>query len=130
MAVLTQAQIQQYAQQALDTFQSGIHLGDIPQLVGTLMEIVEQVQGMSGADKKQSVIAMVDYVLENVDIPWAPKAFVVPMLEPLVPAMIDKLVDATTGGLNVNVAPPPVPTPAPAPAPATPTATPPATPTT
>lgn len=105
MAVLTQDQIQQYAHQGLAGLDGGLKLSNVPTLVGLLMEIVEQVDGMSGDDKKQSVTMMVDYVLENVNIPWVPKAFVVPLMEPLVPAMVDKLIEATQGKLQVNVLP-------------------------
>ena len=103
MAQFTAAQIEEHAKKILDAFQDGWQWSDLFTIVPQAMEIVEQVQGMTGPEKHATVKAILDYVIDNTDTPWCPDALVDPILKKAVEYLIPILARAAKGGFKFNL---------------------------
>jgi hypothetical protein len=100
----------------------GFSWEDIPDVVRVGTEVVETIGGMTGEQKKAAVLATIRPIyeeklkglLDKHDMPWVPAALersiVDPMLlqtslwafDQIVPSLIDLVVDASKGKLNLN----------------------------
>lgn len=77
-------------------FDDGFQFKDIMDAVPTAMEIVGGFQGLTGPQKKEKVLQIVDRLLDKTDLPgpdWLTKKAIMWFL----PSVIDKLVAAAKG---------------------------------
>ena len=97
MGKFTAAQIKEHAEKAMEAFADGFQWSDIMTLVPAVMEIVGSVKEMTGAEKQESAEGILDYVIDETDIPWLPDSFVDPILKKGVRIMIPLLFKASEG---------------------------------
>jgi len=97
MGKFTAAQIQEHAEKAMEAFEDGFQWSDLFGLVPTIMEIVGEVKGMKNEEKRESAEAILDYVIDETDIPWLPDSMVDPILKKGVRMLIPILFDASEG---------------------------------
>lgn len=71
---------------------------EIPGLVIKTMEIVEQIKGLTGQEKKDLVIKVVERVVDESDISGSLE----PLILPMIPTMIDELVMVSDGKMKIN----------------------------
>jgi hypothetical protein len=106
MAKFTVAQIEEHAKKAMEAFEDGFQWSDVFTLVPEVMEIVEDVKEMSGAEKEESALAIIDYVIDNTDTPWIPDNLTDPLLKKGARFMIPMIIKASKGELKLNVSAP------------------------
>jgi hypothetical protein len=97
MAKFTAAQIKEHAEKAMEAFEDGFQWSDLISLVPTVMEIVGEVKEMGNDEKRESAEAILDYVIDETDIPWLPDSLVDPVLKKGVRMLIPVLFDAAEG---------------------------------
>jgi len=83
-------------------FDDGFQYSDIWNSVSKAMAIVEQLDDLSGEEKKETVISIINNVIDEVDIPWVPDSMVDPILKKLVPGAIEYLLKASKGQLGIG----------------------------
>jgi len=103
MAKFTAAEIQEHAEKAMEAFEDGFQWSDVFTLVPEVMEIVESVKEMTGPEKEESALAIIDYVIDETDTPWIPDNLTDPLLKKGARFMIPMLIKATKGGLKLNL---------------------------
>ena len=101
MAQITVEEIKKYADQVIAEFADGFQWTDVFHVVPMVMEIVEKVEGASGEEKKQTAIAIIDYVIDNTDLP-GPDGIIDPILKKAAPFVIELIIKATSGEIAVN----------------------------
>ena len=95
----------------VECFKDGFQFSDIITAVKTACEIAEQFTGLPGDEKRAFVVDVIGkaYREVNPNVPWIPEPFETwvenYVLDNLVPAVIDLLVDATSGKVKVNTRP-------------------------
>lgn len=89
------------AQSVVEVFADGFQWTDLFKVVPMVMEIVEKVQGMSGPEKRASALKIINFVLDETDLP-GPDAILDPILKKAAPYVIDLLIAATKGEIDVN----------------------------
>lgn len=80
-------------------FDDGFQFKDLMDAVPMTMEIVENLGGLTGEQKKEKVLQIVDRLLDRTDLPgpdWLTKKAIMWFL----PAVIDKLVAAAKNQFN------------------------------
>jgi hypothetical protein len=97
MAKFTAAQIKEHAEKVMEAFEDGFQWSDVMTLVPAVMEIVGEVKEMRGAEKQEAAEAILDYVIDETDIPWIPDSLVDPILKKGVRIMIPLLFKASEG---------------------------------
>lgn len=97
MGKFTAAQIKEHAEKAMASFDDGFQWTDLLNLIPAVMEIVGSVKEMSGQEKQASAEAILDYVIDETDIPWVPDSFVDPILKKAVRVIIPMLFRAHEG---------------------------------
>lgn len=97
MAEFTAVQIKEHAEKIIDAFADGFQWSDIGTLVAEGMKVVEQVEEMTGEEKKAAVIAIANYCIDNTDMPWLPDTLIDPILKKAVPWIIELVIDASKG---------------------------------
>ena len=102
MAKFTAAQIKEHAERVLEQFEDGFQWTDLIALVPEVMGIVEDVQGMNGPEKEESALGILDYVIDETDIPWLPDSLVDPILKKGVRHLIPILIKASKGEVKFN----------------------------
>ena len=102
MAKFTAAQIEEHAKKVLESFEDGWQWTDLFEIVPAVMEIVEDVGEMTGEEKKESAEAILDYVIDETDIPWLPDSLVDPILKKGVRYIIPMLIKASKQGFKIN----------------------------
>ena len=102
MAKFTAAQVEEHAKKVMEAFEDGFQWSDVFTIVPQVMEIVEDVKEMTGTEKQESAEAILDYVIDNTDIPWVPDPLVDPLLKKGVRLMIPMLIKATKGEFKIN----------------------------
>jgi len=102
VAKFTAAQVQEHAEHLMKAFDDGFQWSDVFDLVPNAMEIVEQAGGMTGPEKEESALAIIDYVVDNTNTPWIPDALTDPIIKKAARYMIPKLIDATKGRLKID----------------------------
>jgi hypothetical protein len=103
MAKFTAAQIKEHAEKAMEAFEDGFQWSDVFTLVPQVMEIVEEVGEMSGPEKEEAALAIIDYVVDNTDTPWIPDNLTDPLLKKGARFMIPMLIKASKGDLKLNL---------------------------
>jgi len=101
MAQITVEEIKKYADQVIAEFADGFQWTDVFHVVPMVMEIVEKVGGASGEEKKQTAIAIVNYVVDNTDLP-GPDSLLDPILKKAAPFLIEMVISASKGEIAVN----------------------------
>jgi hypothetical protein len=102
MAKFTAAQIEEHGKKIMEAFADGFQWSDVFNIVPQAMEIVQAVGGMTGPEKEEAALAIVDYVIDNTDLPWLPDNLVDPLLKKGARYMIPKLIEAAKGKLKID----------------------------
>jgi len=89
MALLTADEIKSRAEVVAKTFDDGFQMTDLLVIVPQVMELVGAVKAMTGAEKKETAVAILNLVIDEVDIPKIPDWMVDPILKALVPHLIE-----------------------------------------
>lgn len=110
MSAITQQAIEAHADRVVQPFADGFQIHDLAEIVPQVMEIVGAVDGMSGADKKATAVAIIGMVIDRVDLPWIPDSLIDPLLKRLVPSLIEMAWDSYAGRWDFTVSYPPAPT--------------------
>lgn len=97
MGKFTAAQIKEHAEKAMSQFEDGFQWTDLIGLVPEVMQIVGAVQGMTNEEKHESAKGVLDYVIDETDIPWLPDSLVDPILKKAVDFLIPVLFKAANG---------------------------------
>jgi len=101
MAKFTMEQVKAAAAKVMEIFADGFQWSDVFKVVPAVMEIVEQVEGMSGPEKKETVVEIVNYVIDTTDAP-GPDMIIDPILKKAVPFLIELVINAASGKVAVN----------------------------
>jgi hypothetical protein len=75
----------------------------LPRLVIQAMEAVERVKGLSGDKKKAVVVAGIQALIRKLGAANASMGASDPILLALVPTLVDRLVDVSKQGIQINV---------------------------
>jgi len=102
MAKFTAAQIEEHASKLMEAFEDGFQWSDVFELVPNAMEIVQAVGDMTGAEKEESALGVIDYVIDETDTPWIPDDLTDPLLKKGARFMIPMLIKAAKGKLNID----------------------------
>ena len=94
------AEIKEHGEKAMEAFKDGFQWTDLITLVPAVMEIVGDVKDMGNAEKREAVEGILDYVIDETDIPWIPDSLVDPILKKAVRVIIPMLFDAAEGRFN------------------------------
>ena len=86
-----------------DKLRDGLDLSDLAYCIKTAMECAELVGGQTGPAKRETAIQFIKEVLHKTDGP-GPDILLDPIIEAVVPPLIDLGVAATKGRLKVNSA--------------------------
>ena len=87
--------------EVVDSLEDGFQLSDIALMLKTAVECAEVFSDHSGPGKRELAIQFCKEVLRQTDGP-GPDMLVDPIIEIVIPPLIDLLVDATRGLLEVN----------------------------
>ncbi len=102
MGKFAAAQIKEHADEILKAFEDGFQWSDVFALVPHAMEIVESVGDMSGPEKEESALGIIDYVIDATDTPWLPDNLTDPLLKKGARYLIPLLVQAAKGQLKID----------------------------
>lgn len=101
MAAFTIEQAKAAAEEIKKVFADGFQWTDLFKVVPMAMEIVEQVQGMSGEEKKATAVQIINHVIDTTDMP-GPDTILDPILKKAAPFVIELVIDASSGKVAVN----------------------------
>lgn len=102
MAQFTAAQVEEHASKIIAQFADGFAWSDILAVVPQVMEIVQAVGAMSSEEKQASFEAVMDYIIDSVDLPWLPDSLVDPVLKQGVRLLAPMLIKAAKGELKID----------------------------
>jgi len=102
MGKFTAAQIQEQAEKVMEAFEDGFQWADVFDIVPNVMEIIQDVGGMTGEEKEESALSIIDYVIDNTDTPWVPDAFVDPLIKQAARLLIPRLIKAAKGEYKID----------------------------
>lgn len=102
MAKFTAAQIEEHAKNIMEKFEDGFQWADVFTIIPEAMEIVQEVGDMTGTEKEESALAVIDYVIDNTDTPWLPDGLTDPLLKKGARLMIPMLIKAAKGELKID----------------------------
>ena len=109
MAKVSLQMVEKEVQAATDLFKDGFQVSDIFKAVTHFMEIAEVMEGTTGAERKEFVVAAFKklYAKKNPDLSkwvpqWLEKKVVTYAIDSVLPYAIDWIVDATKGKLQLN----------------------------
>jgi hypothetical protein len=91
--------LEEAVDQIAEQFDDGFQMEDLWEVIPTTMNIVESFKDLSGTEKKEKAVAILDKVLDKFDLPgpdWITKKVIMWFL----PGAIDKLVEAAKGKFN------------------------------
>ena len=100
MAKFTAGQIETHAKKLMESFEDGFQWSDVFTIVPAAMEIVGSVKEMTGAEKEESALGILDYIIDNTNTPWLPDSMTDPLLKKGVKMMIPMLFKASEGKFN------------------------------
>jgi hypothetical protein len=101
VAEYTIEQAKAAAEQVKSVFADGFQWTDLFKVVPMVMEIVEQVGGMSGPEKKATALKIIEHVIDTTDMP-GPDSIFDPILKKAAPFLIEMVISATSGEVKVN----------------------------
>lgn len=102
MGKFTAAQIEENAKRLMAAFDDGFQWKDVFDLIPNAMEIVNIAGGMTTEEKEESALAIVDYIVDETDLPWLPDNLIDPIIKKAARYMIPKLIEAAEGKLNIT----------------------------
>ena len=102
MGKFTAAQIQEQAEKIMEAFEDGFQWSDVFEIIPNAMEIVQAAGDMNGAEKQESALAIIDYVVDNTNTPWLPDNLTDPLLKKGARFMIPMLIKAAKGELKID----------------------------
>ena len=88
---------------ALQVSTTAVTWDTLPRLVIQAMEAAEKVKGLSGDKKKAVVVAGIQALIRKVGAGNASMGATDPILLALVPTLVDRLVDVSKQGIQINV---------------------------
>jgi hypothetical protein len=101
MAQITVEEIKKYSDKVVAEFADGFSWTDLFTVIPMVMEIVEKVEGASGEEKKQTALAIINYVIDETDLP-GPDGIIDPILKKAAPFVIELIIKASSGEIAVN----------------------------
>lgn len=75
---------------------------DIFQVVPLIMQIVEKVEGLTGAEKLDTFTQIGTYVIEETDTPWVPDSVTDPLMIAALPHLAELLCKVAKGEFEIN----------------------------
>lgn len=93
-------ELEQLSKKIKEAFPDGVSFSNITDVVIDGMSMVGQIQNMAGESKKQLVIDMIIYLINNTDS--GPFEVFEPLVLNVVPNIIDSLIDVEKGKLRFN----------------------------
>ena len=81
MAKFTVAQIEEHAQAVLAVFEDGFQWSDFWTIIPEAVKVVGELGEMTPGEKKEAVLMIVDYVIDETDLPWLPDDMIDPILK-------------------------------------------------
>lgn len=100
MASITSGWVVEQGKKIVALFDDGFQIKDVLQTVSLSMEAVGRLSDLDGPQKKEAAVNLVNYVIDEVDLPFIPDALVDPILKRVVPDAIDYLHGAAKGKFN------------------------------
>ena len=104
MAQITVEEIKGYAEKVIADFKDGFQWTDIFKVIPMVMEIVEKIGGASGEEKKATALAIINYVIDETDLP-GPDSIFDPILKKAAPFVVELIISASNGEVAVNNSP-------------------------
>lgn len=80
----------------------GLNMKNIVFIVTHLMQVVEKMEGLSGPDKKELVIDVIDKIIEISDLDDELKSSLQTFIDSTLPSTIEVIVSASKNQLNLN----------------------------
>jgi hypothetical protein len=102
MGKFTAVQIEAHGKKILESFADGFQWADVFTIVPQAMEIVQAVGDMTGPEKEESALAIIDYVVDSTDTPWLPDNLTDPLLKKGARYMIPTLIKAAKGEYKID----------------------------
>lgn len=103
MVEFTAERVKEHAESILERFQGGdFHWSDLIDIVPEVMAIVQQVGGMTGPEKQTAAEAILDYIIDETNIPWLPDKYVDPICKKGVRKLVPMLINAAKGKFNID----------------------------
>ncbi len=81
-------------------FEDGFQVEDIAVVVKHATKFA-QIPGLPNQEKKDLAVALICHVIDITDTPWLPDPLTDPLLKKFVPNLIDLLVEASQGKLDL-----------------------------
>lgn len=97
MAKFTVEQAAEHAQKLMQAFNDGFQWSDVLTIIPQAMEIVATVSDATGEEREESAVMILDYIIDNTDIPWLPDSLVDPILKNGVRHVVPMLAKAARG---------------------------------
>ena len=94
--------VQQKAEEIAAVFEDGFQFADVYMVIRLGMEFAELFDDLTGSEKKDIAVTLINKVIDLVNIPWIPDVLVDPFLKMLVPAAIELVIDTSKGEVSVN----------------------------
>lgn len=102
MAEFTIEQAKEHGGVIIDRLRDGFQWSDVFAIVPEVMEIVEDLGEMNGPEKEATALMILDYIIDETDVPWLPDRLVDPILKKGVRFIIPMLSDAAKGKFKFN----------------------------
>jgi len=93
-------QVIQQAEKIAEQFSDGFQFEDIAVVVKEATKLA-QIPGLPNQEKKDLAVSLISHVIDITDTPWLPDNWTDPILKKFVPGLIDLLVDASQGKLEL-----------------------------
>jgi hypothetical protein len=102
MAAFTIERAEECAEEIVALFDDGFQLTDLFEIIPKIMEIVEAVEEMTGAEKEEAAGVILDFVVDKTDTPWLPDNLTDPFLKKGFRALFPIIAKATKGEFAIN----------------------------
>ena len=91
-----------YSQLFSDIKKRSLEVGDILTLASAAMELIQKIKGMSGAEKKEAVLAVINKAIDSKMVPKKIRETCRDLIKLALPTMIDLLVSAYRREINLK----------------------------
>jgi len=105
MAELSKEQVTGHIDDLKAIFADGFQVEDIGRLVKEVTEIAETykgLSGMSGAERKEAAVAIINQFIDDTNTPWLPDPLTDPIFKRVAPGIIDAVLDAANGKFKLS----------------------------
>jgi len=91
-----------FADHICETLKDGFQVADIGPIVKASIGYLEHYKGLSQAEKKEDIVTILCYVIDQTDTPYLPDLFTDPIFKAAVSPLIDLTFAAFAGELNAS----------------------------